>query len=57
MPAKKYKRRKAKKLCLIGQIVIERFWNIDRTVKSTWIKHERGSIFFKLSSFVASLQK
>ena len=23
MPAKKYKKRKAKKLCLIGQIVIE----------------------------------
>ena len=35
MPTKKYPRQKAKKLCLMGQIVIESpFWNIDRTVKS-----------------------
>ena len=39
MPAKKYKRRKAKKLCLMGRSVIEShsFLNIDRTVKSTWV--------------------
>ena len=32
MQEKKYLRQKAEKLCLIGEIVIESFWNIDRTI-------------------------
>ena len=31
MPAKKYLRKKAKKLCLLGQMVIKGLYNIDRT--------------------------
>ena len=33
MPAQKYLRKKAEKLCVKGEIAT--FWNIDRTFKST----------------------
>ena len=42
MPTKKYLRKKANKLCLMGQIVIEShsLWNIDRTHVASHIYRE-----------------
>ena len=52
IPTRKYLRKKAKKLCLMGQIVIEShsfLIYIDRTVKSTWMGIHCFLLYYKLN--------